>query len=460
MRHHGTGSLLGFFGMVAVLLLSGCGADLADASVEGVNASTNNDEVVAGDDISLYDSDLQTARSQYAEVLAQNPADGVAAAGHAVTDVLLLPYAPETTAVLKHFGASDSLDAQGDIIFGESGFLYFVSRGVPWEDSGPDTVGIKSLLVDKLPWTRRQLDSVDGFVDGLDKPVDFMVEDLVLFADRLDDVQADIDTAIDDPNFISYFVPGDVVHDDSLDITLGRGELSLLKASISGMQTAIYFMAAYDHGWSLERAFGTSVWEEVVIDLTHPDHIDGWTAEDYQVAHLNESFMHRIGRPMMLLRAQQSFADTFGNLRRAIEFGLEQTVETSLAWQEIDEQTAHDLIDFLAAWEQSATGAAEIPFTQPTMTVDFSPLFAEGRTIPMETDAFLLQRYENEFGATETSIEVNESAIEGLADGLFDPAYGSDTAIELSRADQFEALVDRLSGEFTTDVERTYSGSF
>jgi hypothetical protein len=465
MRYPTTRKLGTLVVLAALVAFQGGCAAAGDAySAEGAdvpqNGSSNNGSH-GSEVVSLYDSSLEEARASYASTLDVDPSNGQAAAGHAVTDLLLLPYASETTAVLRRMGASDSLDAQGDVIYGESGFLYFLSRGVPWEDTGPETVGIKSLLVDQLPWTRKQLDSADGFVEGLNDPVDLATEDLVKFAGRLDEIKGDIDTALDDPGFTSYFVPGEVFHEESLDLTLGRGELELLGASLSGVQSTIYFFAAYEHGWTLERAFGTGIWEEVVADPEHPDHVEGWTAEDYQVAHLNESFLRTVGRPMMLARAQQSFADMFARLRRGLERGMQQTMETTLGWQEVDEAAVSDLIEFLGAMEQAATGPSELPFTDPVLTVDFSPLFSgEGRTVPEETDVFLLQRYENEFGATETSVELNEDALDVLLDGVFDPPYGSKPAPELSTADQFEALVDGLSGDFTSDVEGTYSGSF
>lgn len=458
-------------GLIALLVIavasSGCGyAGAADSAEspglnngwdDSTNGATNGGNVA---DISLYDTDLETARTRYADSLSANPSNGQAAAGHAVTDILLLPYAPETTDVLRHVGASDSIDAQGDVIYGESGFLYFVSRGVPWEDSGPDTVGIKSLLVDRLPWTRKQLDSLDGLVDGLSRPVDFMAEDLVQFAGRLDTIKTDIDVALDDPNFSTFFIPGEVFHDEELDLTLGRSELALAKAALSGVQTAIYFFAAYDHPWTLERALGTTVWEAVIADPESPDYVEGFAVVDYQVAHLNASFLRSIGRPNMLRRAQQALADTFAGLREGVELGVEEQAETILTWQDVDQRAASDLVTFLTALENAAMGPAEIPFTEPALTADFSLLASEGRTIPMETDPFVVTRFENEFGATETNIELTEAALEAMADGVFDPPYGSEPAPELSTAEQFEALVDAASGTFTSDVERTYSGSF
>ena len=94
----------------------------------------------------LYEHDPASARAEYA-------ADGNAA-GVAITSIMLLPYSDASTRLItNHLGGLDALDAQGDVIWGDQGLAYFISRGVAWDDS-PSTAGLKTLLVDRLPWSR------------------------------------------------------------------------------------------------------------------------------------------------------------------------------------------------------------------------------------------------------------------------------------------------------------------
>lgn len=461
-------AILTIFLMFPMSMLAGCASYGGAESLDTAGGGSNSDNASPGQPNAdgrraeeyLLDQDISRARDEYRAALQEDPADGRAAAGMALTDTLLFPYHSSVTTVLtRHLGASASLNAQGDVIYGEQGFFYFLARGVPWED-GSSTGGIKTLLSDRVPWRRDQLDDVESFVAGLGRPVELLVEDLVGVADSLGGISANIEIALADDGFKTIRLPGTVFHDESLDLVLGKSELSLLRAAVESVRGGIYFVAAYEHGWTLERAFGEAIWQPIIEDPMHEEHIAGYDAIDYQVAHLNETLGRAIVRPELLVAAGTAFKTTFDALAQGITEGLESSEVTALDWSNVDHAIASDVVSFLQAIGESVDGPSELPFTEPTLTVDASPFFTDGRTVPMGSDLVAIDVYQDEFGVTESEVVLDEATTEILLEGTFEPPLGSDPEPELLIGNDIENLVDTVSADVTTDYDRAVSGSF
>lgn len=448
--------------LALLIALSGCGAGDYENGALAAEQSNNSPVSLGSDngDALLLDGDVKGAAEAYQQQLADFPADGRAAAGAAVTGALLIPYSDASTALFTgHLGGSAALDAQGDVLYGDQGLLYFISRGVPWED-GEFTAGIKTLLAEKLPWSVEQLDSLEGFVSGLDQPVALLTEDLTALADELGVLEGHISIALADPEFRSFNLPGEVFHDSSLDATIRRSELAAIGAAIGLARAGLYFFCSYEHGWTLERAFGTAVWEEVAANPEDPDFVEGFVVADYQLAHLNASAGRMLADASQLGRAREALRSGLDLLVVSIESGIDAEVEGTLVWRDVNESSARDLVALIEAVSDGLEGPSEIPFTEPALTIDLSPLFVDGRTVPSESDLFRLDTYENEFGATVREIVVDETTMELMLEGLFTPEYGSDPGTELLIAEDIGELVEMVTGDVATDVERTVAGSF
>ncbi len=449
---------LGALASLAVMALSSCSAgdSLASASKDS-GALPNQDTSDA--QARLYAHDIVGARTEY-EQLKQDGGGraGGPAAGVALTSLLLLPYSPAFTRIItSHLGARDALDKQGDVLWGDQGLTYFLARGVDWDDT-PSTAGIKTLLVDRLPWSRQQLDSVDGFVKGLNKPVALLAVDLDPLAGELSKIASELAIAVADEKFTTFFLPGQVFHDESLNLTLGKSELSLLRGAVKGVEAGIRFFAAYEHGWTIERVFGTSIWATTIADASDPDHIDGAEVIDYQSAHLNESLGRAVATAAQLDKAAAATGAALGAFADGIEFGAGQGVNTTLTWRAADTAIAANLVTYLRALEASVDGPTELPFTVPTQTAALGRLF-DGRTLAAEEDLVLVDRFDDGVGIV-SELAVDEAVLDAFLDGVFVPSLYAEPAPELTIADDIGRLIDGITSDFSNDFERAVGGSF
>lgn len=447
--------------LMLIVALSGCADALKTADVGGADneAFPTSGEFSRTAEDRLYAHDIEGARAEYAAWGDDAPRAGLAAAGEAITSLLLLPYANSTEKILTdHLGARDGLDAQTDVIWGDDGLIYFIARGVAWDDS-PSTAGIKTLLVDKLPWTRQQLDSIDGFVRGLNNPVALLAEDLPLLAADLSTISEKLEIAIEADEFTTFFLPGEVFHDESLDLTLGKSELSLLRGVLKGAEAALYFIAAYDHGFTLERALGESIWQPVIDDEMDPDHLPGAAVVDYQVAHMNESLGRALADAEHLGAAQDAAADALGALARGVVLGVAESFTTALDWSAADELVATQFSEFLDAWAASMHERTALPFFEPELSADFSLLF-EGRTIGEDENLLQIDEYDDGFGIVR-EVVVDEELIQTVfLDGVFDPALDTEPAPALTIEDDVSRLIDGVSGNVSDDFERSVGSAF
>lgn len=381
----------------------------------------------------LYENDLKGARDAFA---AQNDPGGVA-----VTSLLLLPYSNGMTKLLTtHFGARAALDETGDVLWGQDGFVYFLSRGVPWEDT-PSTAGIKTLLLDRLPWTRSQLDSVDGFVSGLTRPATLFFDTALLLVEELGTISQQLEEAAQAQR-PALFLPGELFHDSSFSLTLGPGELMATRAVVEAATAAIYFVGAYENVWTMQRAFGSTVWADIANDPDHPEHVDGFDVADYQVAYLNASLGRVVASAARLTQAQTATEQSLRSIAAALRLGSAYGESTSLAWQRLRGSLAEDLAKLFDSLADSTVSATTLPHTSPATTANLSVLF-EGRTIDRDRDLFVVEDGE---------VTLDEETVDQFADGAVEPPLDEieismETSPEDAYRDVTSELFDRLEAK-------------
>ncbi|RAL21275.1 hypothetical protein DL240_14215 [Lujinxingia litoralis] len=328
----------------------------------------------------LMNHDLDLARAIYQERLLHNPAEGESAAGRALCDMLLIPGMPEVKRLLiESLGAQSGLDA-AEVIYGEEGFLYWASRGARWADDG-QFMGIRSLLADDLPWTRRELESAQVFVEGLNEPGDTLARHLVSVANALNGLDQQLQVAIDDPNFVRLYVPGELFHDPSLSLTLGRAELATMQAFIQVVRATFYALGAYEHSWTLEDALGA--WRQEV-HLDDARYVAGFLPVDYSVAYLDARLFRRVAQPDRLQAARTALKDALSRSRDALRLGLTAEVSTTLEWQEPSVESIQRIDALFNALAAALDGPTLLPHSEPEVTLDLSSFFTTGRTLPVE----------------------------------------------------------------------------
>src|SRR5699024_9928844 len=96
-------------------------------------------------------------------------------------------------------------------LYADEGFLYWFTRGAPWEDQGPYS-GIRTLISARLPWPASRMESTRAFFSGLTTPLNDATGDLVRLADQMESVQADLDRAIEAESFDIFYLPGALFH--------------------------------------------------------------------------------------------------------------------------------------------------------------------------------------------------------------------------------------------------------
>ncbi len=366
---------------LALLLLGGPACSMDDmvsaAGNDLPNQATDQDSELRDAEQALANHRVDEARQLYAEYLERHPRHGGASAGLALTNLMLLVELDEVGELLtEHLGAAHRIDAN-QTLYAEGGYLYWASRGARWQDDG-DYRGIASLLEDELPWSQERLRSLTKFVEGLDEPTQKAIRQLVWVANALPSIDQSLADAIDDPNFQRIYIPGEVFHSSDLSLQLGRSELSLIRSIVAMARGLIYFIAAYEHEWTLETAFGQWRYDP---DITHPYYEPGYEPLDYSVAYLDDHLFRKVANPDRLNAASGAFKKALEHGRDAVSFGVEERSSTTLRWDYIDEEDARDLDDFLAALRRAFDEPSEIPHTVPSVTVDLRPLFEEGRVL-------------------------------------------------------------------------------
>jgi hypothetical protein len=446
--------MLVIIGLLSLLCMGasegGCAPQ--DMSAEGGDVGTTTvDQRLLDAQAALANHDVEQAQAIYGQIVAeQGDAPGAAFAGKAFTDLLLLPGSqPARTLLVDHLGATSGVDAN-DAIYAEEGFLYWQVRGVPWNDDGT-YLGIRSLIADELPWSAERLDSLRAFFTGLDTPGDAMMDDLVVLADAMAQIENDLQRALDDPDFEFLYVPGLVFHHDDLELLLGRSELHMLSSVVSATRASVYFLAAYEHTWTLDGMLGSQA--EARANPT-----DGWQTGDYALAYLDGRLARKVRDPLHLRESRQAFDASLESAVAAIDVGLNGELETTLRWKQADAAYAEELIVFLEAVRDSLEGPAELPGSTPKTTMDLSSFFeGEGRTLPVDIRWFERVEATAEMDAY---WQVGDAALQAFfVDGVFEPGFtvgegnAPDLKIDDERGQKFR---DAISGDVERDVEQAF----
>ena len=449
--------------MLAVAAV-GCGSDDA---MGGFDEAPGTDPVVDSPIqravAAMFDHDLARARALFAEAREGRGERGRAAAGHAVTSLLLLPFSAEVDSLLvDHLGASSGL-GDGSLLYGEQGLLYYLSLGTPWDDAD-GLVGIQTQLRDEIPWTDAQMESPAAFVAGLDSPVSELTDDLASLGDALGRIEDDLQAALDDPDFRFLFVPGQAFHDDDLSLFLGRAELSIVHALVSASRGAIYFVASYEYDFTLEQAFGER-WQQVIDDpAAHPDtFVEGWTYDDYVNHFLDGQLFREVRSTIYLSQAGRSFQSAVHHLGAALEYAFDlddnQRVggrEDTLDWSAADPTAAEEIVEVLDAIERSFDGPTVIPRSFPSTTMDLSVFFDGGRVLPEGTPWLERRAIDPEYEEYQEWYFTDAAYRSFFIDGVFDPGFDPDNPPEIRFTGDTETFGDDIAAGFTRDVEDAY----
>ncbi|MEZ4458597.1 MAG: hypothetical protein R3E66_02495 [bacterium] len=438
------------YGFCLFALAGGCAMEASDAASE-FNANNQQPKSDAAQS-KLFARDIQGARVLYTDALAADPNNPSAAAGKAVTDLLLLPYSSSFTAVITNsLGASRALNATRDVIYGDGGLLYLLVRGVPFAD-GDSFQGIASLLEADLPWTSRQMTSATDFVAELDKPVNDLWSGLEVVADDLADVERNLDVAIGSDAFTTYFLPGEVFHDQNLNLVMGKSELAAIRTVVSGVRAAVYFVGAYDFDWSLADAFGAQ-WDNVAPE--DPGYQADWLYEDYVIDFMSPRLFRAVVQPKRLEKAGTSLAQTAHGIAQTLRLGEQNAKDTVLSWSQADADLVTELATLADSVGDAVSGTTPVPYTTPQTSMNLSSFFtAPGRVV--DGPWFEYATLEDEFGPYQSWQLVDATAEAFLVNGVMDPEFDYNSPPDLELTGDAAQLTTDVSGDFTGDVESAY----
>lgn len=422
--------------------LNACGA--SDETSDLSKRSEGGEAQIVDAQTKLFENDPRAANRAYAEILSEgeNPE---ARAGSALTQLLLLPYHDDVTELLTCcLGASRGLDADSDILYGPDGLFYLLSLGVPFEDE-EGYPGIKTLLAPDLPWARSRLDSFADFFNGLDNDVNRFADALWNVTRAIEPIERDLQAVLDDPDFKSYFMPGEVFHERDLSLIFGKSELAALKAVLSATRGVIGFVTAYDYSWTFDEAFGSGT----RVDSDDPRYVEGWESGDYSLNLLSTSLFRTIRHPERLADAREAMEDSLESLRNAISIGLERG-GYEFDWDEANPSTAREFDEVLDATRSALYGGHSIPYSTPSTTFDLSPFFEEGRTLDTESNWLERDDSDNEWSLDDEAFDTF------WIEGIFEPSFSHEDPPKLTFSGAFDDFVDALVGGLGNSFEDAY----
>ena len=431
------GWLLGLLVWVAA---TGCSTSLEEAS--GDAAATSREARLLGAQRYLADSEVDRAQGVYAELLTNDPKDGEAAAGKAMCDLLLLPGSNAAGRLATGYLAADGPIDANALLYEEGGYFYLASRGVPWEDSG-EYVGMKTLLAERLPWSKEHLSDLHAFTRLLDEPFDKAAGELVAIADGLAQVEREIEIALGDERFETLTIPGEVFDQPDLDLVVGKSDLAVISSAVGAARGVLYFTAAYRHDWTPSEA-------TVEGDPSH--------VIEHAVSYLDPRLLREVARPAELDSARGAFDAAIVDLRESIKAAESAPTGTVVSWGNLPESDVQRLLEVLSALRDALHAPTDIPYTEPATTLDLSSFFEGGRVLPAENasgDPVNWFTAGDSGGGT-----VADTALQRFfVDGVFEPTFqvGSDPPPMLQlRSSSPEDLPATVGGEFSRDVEESF----
>ena len=292
------------------LLLSGCSTAL-DANEVRPDTEQAREH--------LIDHEVDEAQALYSAALVDNPEHGHAAAGKAITDLLLLAQAADAQPFWVEFLGAESVFDAGSVFYDRGGLFYWMSKGVPWGDDG-DYAGIRSLITDRLPWSAPRLESLYAFTRGLDQTLGDNLDSTVAVADALAQIERELRVALEDDEFEAFVLPGEVFHATDVDVVMGPAELAALSSAVSFLRGVIYLNAAYAHDWTPEGA---------VIEANG----DRQAQIDHAAGYLDVQLFRAVEDPARLGDARESFARALRSLRESVDVGERSSAKTALNWR-------------------------------------------------------------------------------------------------------------------------------
>lgn len=452
----------------ATLLFTGCADDgFKDSANENGEFADNNSAGAPSfapqtnqAETALANRQLGHAQQIYADWLQENPTSGQAAAGLAITELLLiLNSEPVTKLLIENLAARRAIDSS-DMVYGSDGMLYWLSRGVSWEDQG-QYQGILSLIGDKLPWTRQQLESITKFVEKLDQPINLLIPNLISIADHLHIIEKGLQLAQNDPAFYKIYIPGELFHDDRLSLTLGKSELALIQSALAATRAAIHFSSAYQHEWTLKQAFGA--WRSNPDPLGNdPLFIPAFGPDDYSVRYLDQHLLREVARPEKLSHARLALADSLKHARNSIQLGLKNEKNFVLQWNDVDPNYLNQVIQLLNALESALFQSTDLPFTEPPTRADFSPFFTAQKHLAPSIP-WMLRVDQNDAPLSDDStaegnwILNSEAKKAFFIDDIFTPHPKNDQFFPTIDLDSiFETLIDVVLNTYIEHIEDAY----
>lgn len=420
--------LLSVFALMFALFLGGGCGDFS-AFDEGWDrpAAYQNDQIKEAER-SLVRHDIRGAQRAYAQAINDDVASvrATAAAGKALTDLMLLLGEPAARGLLtEHLGAErKNYDAQA-LIWSNEGLLYWFGTGARWDDE-LDYSGVRSAVSELLPWRTTRLDSPEAFFKSLETPVNGLMDQSVKVADALAQVQLELEQAINADEYEYLYVPAEVFYDPNLTLILTKSDLLALHAALSMARAGIYYIAAYDHSWTLSKALTQAPWEAIMADPSHPEHNSAFTSTaQYTARYINASFMRKVRSVQHLESSKQALASGLLMLSRAIGQDGPILQDATLRWDNITSEDRAALLDVIEALGASLNTPTLIPGSTPPLTLHLGRLF-EQRTLAPEHD-WLIERDEraqDELGqeVVETFIEFNADALEQFTGEFSSPS--------------------------------------
>lgn len=416
--------------------------------------------------VDLANRDIRSARNKYEQFLAERPNAGRAAAGKAITDLLLLPGSEPVVELLRnHLGARGGFDAQS-VIYEKGGYLYWLKKGATWTGRG-DSDGIKDVLADRLPWDAGELESLSSLTGGLENPVGESRGDLVRIAGRLGDIQKNLRTAIESDNFERIVVPGETFRDLRLTLKLGKSELATVAAAVAAARGLTHYLAAYRHQWSLEEGFARP------CEAYDGDPGSGWKTWDCTLKFLDARWFRALvesERADRLADARKHFDAALFFAKRTIDFGLErrdESTDLTFDWRDVDPDFAKHWRQLIVSLRTSLQRRTTLPFTvHPTEntepSADLSSFFDNGRTLNGEVDWLLREDSE-----TDDSFywRVGNRALQGyFVEGIFDPRFDVTEGENLELGEELDGpdgerlpnQVEELLGKLSTAIDNSY----
>lgn len=448
--------------LFALWLGSGCGDFSAFDGEWDRPVAYQNDQIRQAE-LSLARHDIRGAQSAYAQALKEEEPSvrATAAAGKALTDLMLLLGEPAARGVItEHLGAErKNYDVQA-LVWSNEGLLYWFGTGARWADDR-EYSGVRSAVSELLPWSTARLDSPETFFKSLNEPVNGLMDQSVKVADALAQIQLELEVAINANEYEYLYVPSEVFHDPNLTLILTKSDLLAMHSAISLLRAGVYYIAAYEHSWTLSRALTQAPWEAIMADPSHPEHDAALTSVDQYVArYINASFMRKVRQPERLEASKQALATSLQMLGRAIDQDGQSRHESTLRWDNLPSEDRASLLDVINALSASLEAPTLIPGSTPALTLELGRLF-EQRTLDAQYDWLIEreERYQDELGqeVVELYIDLNPDALEQFSGGFSSPSlWEEEPSLSVFDDGTLDRVSDNVLSPLSNKVQDAY----